>query len=143
MILTRSRPTYFQSLPHLQLVGLADSTPCEAGLFKSPASTLTPNWWDWSLARTSKRDGSRVLAAVTVHTVATRPLLAFRFNCGFELSALQDQRLQFTEWPTCQTGYFGDVSGTATRLQCPFGIHTSTKQHELPARYDQRLLDMV
>ena len=40
-----------------------------------------------------------------------------------ELSALQDQRLQFPELVTCQTGYFGDVC-----LQCPFGIHMSAAQ---------------
>ena len=38
-----------------------------------------------------------------VHTIATHTLMAFRFNRMFELSALQDQRLQFPEWSTCQT----------------------------------------
>ena len=31
--------------------------------------------------------------------------MAFRFNRMFELSALQDQRLQLPEWLTFQTGY--------------------------------------
>ena len=56
--------------------------------------------------------------------------MAFRFNRMFELSAVQDQRLQFTEWPTCQTGYFGDVF-----LQCPFGIHMSTAQQNTCTHY--------
>ena len=48
----------------------------------------------------------------------------------FELSALQDQRLQLPEWLTFQTGYFGDVS-----LQGPFGIHMSTAQQNTCTHY--------
>ena len=48
----------------------------------------------------------------------------------FELSALQDQRLQLPELLTCQTGYFGDVC-----LQCPFGIHMSTAQQNTCTHY--------
>ena len=119
MILTRSRPAI-----HPKSTTLAT---CEARRFRGLA----------------KRDGSRVQSTVTVHTIATHTLRTFRFNRMFELSALQDQRLQFPEWFTCQTGHFGDVSGTATCLQRPLGIHTSTTQHELPARCDQRLCDVV
>ena len=56
--------------------------------------------------------------------------MAFRFNRMFELSASQDQRLQFPGWLTCQTGYFGDVC-----LQCPFGIHMSAAQQNTCTHY--------
>ena len=41
---------------------------------------------------------------------------------------------EFSECPTCQTSYFGDVSGIATFLHCPIGQHAADRVHETPCQ---------